>query len=66
MSLQNLERNEITENEVKLKAIIITSRYETVEELVKNISAEPGVTSISFEHQKQIETDSADTESEDN
>jgi len=38
----------------------------TVEELVKNISAEPGVTSISFEHQKQIETDSADTESEDN
>ena len=65
LSLQNLERNEITKSEVKLKAIIITSRYETVEELVKNISAEPGVTSISFEHKKQIETDSADTESED-
>ena len=62
--LESLDRNEITEHEVKLKAIIITSRYETVEDIVNNISAEPGVTSISFEHEKIYQNDS-DGESDD-
>ena len=65
LSLQSLERNEITKTEVKLKAIIVTARPNVVEEIVKNVSAEPGVTSISFEHRKQIETDSQDSDSDD-
>ena len=65
LSLQSLERNEITKKEVKLKAIIITGRPNIVEEIVKNVSAEPGVTSISFEHKKQIETDSQDSDNDD-
>lgn len=65
LSLQSLERSEITKSEVKLKAIIITARPDIVEEIVKNVSAEPGVTSISFSHKKQIETDSQDSDSDD-
>lgn len=64
LSLKSLERNEITKSEVKLKAIIVTSRYELVEEVVKNVSAEPGVTSISFEHKKLIDTDSGDSDND--
>lgn len=65
LSLQSLERSEITKEEVKLKAIIITARPDIVEEIVKNVSAEPGVTSISFDHKKQIETDSQDSDNDD-
>lgn len=65
LSLQSLERSEITKEEVKLKAIIITARPDIVEEIVKNVSAEPGITSISFEHKKQIQTDSQDSDSDD-
>ena len=65
LTLQSLERSEITKEEVKLKAIIITARPDIVEEIVKNVSAEPGVTSISFEHKKQIETDSQDSDNDD-
>lgn len=64
LSLQSLERSEITKTEVKLKAIIITTRPDIVEEIVKNVSAEPGVTSISFEHKKQIQTDSQDSDTD--
>ena len=60
LSLQSLERSEITKTEVKLKAVIVTTRPDIVEVIVKNISAEPGVTSISFDHKKQIETDNQD------
>ena len=65
LSLQSLERSEITKEEVKLKAIIITARPDIVEEIVKNVSAEPGVTQISFEHKKQIQTDSQDSDNDD-
>lgn len=65
LSLQSLERSEITKKEVKLKAIIVTTRPDIVEDIVKNISAEPGVTSISFEHIKQIESDNQDDGEED-
>lgn len=63
--LKRLERNEITEKDVKLKAIIITTRSEIVEEVVGNLSAEPGVTSISFEHEKLYQQDSEDSDSDD-
>ncbi len=63
--LESLEKSEITEKEVKLKAIIITMRTETVEEIVNNLSAEPGVISISYEHEKYYQTDSEDSDSDD-
>lgn len=65
LTLQSLERSEITTDEVKLKAIIITSRPDIVEEIVNNVSAEPGITSISFDHEKLIQTDSEDYDSDD-
>lgn len=65
LTLQSLERNEITKKEVKLKAIIVTTRPDIVEEIVKNLSAEPGVTQVSFEHKKQIEIDNQDIDNDD-
>lgn len=65
LSLQSLEKNEITKEEVKLKAIIITTRPDMIEEIVKNVSAEPGVTSISWEHEKYLKTDNEDSDSDD-
>lgn len=65
LSLQSLEKNEITKGEVKLKAIIITTRPDMIEEIVKNVSAEPGVTSISWEHEKYLKTDNEDSDSDD-
>ena len=60
--LESLERNEITEKEVKLKAIIITMRTEIVEDIVSNISADPGVSSISFEHEKYYQNSEEDSD----
>lgn len=63
--LESLERNEITEHEVKLKVVIITTRFETVEDIVNNLSAEPGVTTISFNHYKDFKSDNEDSDSND-
>lgn len=60
--LESLERNEITEKEVKLKAIIITMRTEVVEDIVSNISADPGVSSISFDHEKYYQNSEEDSD----
>ena len=59
LRLVSLEK-EMTKNETKLKAIIITSRPEKIENLIKNISAEPEVTSISWEHSKYYDSDVED------
>lgn len=63
--LESLERSEITETEVKLKAIIITTRPSAIEELIKKISVEPGVTYVGWEHEKFLPSDNEDSESED-
>lgn len=65
LSLRKLERNEITEDKVTLKAIIVTSRVFEVEDLVSNLSAEPGVISINFEHLRLIPADPEEDEDED-
>ena len=62
--LESLEKSEITEKEVKLKAVIITMRTEVVEEIVNNLSAEPGIISINYEHEKYYQSDS-DSDSDD-
>ncbi len=62
LSLQSLEKNEVTQSEVKLKAVIITSRPSVIEDVVKNIIAESGVSSISWEHDKYYKSDSEDND----
>lgn len=66
LNLKSLERTEITKDEVKLQATIITTRTGIIEEIIHNISINPGVTSISWEHEKYIETDNEDDIAEDN
>lgn len=66
LSLKSLEKNEITQEDVKLKAIVTTIKPSLIEDLVKKISIEPGVTSISWEHEQYIKTDNEDGDSDDN
>ena len=58
--LRELERNEITKDEVKLVAVVITEVKNKIEEAINNISREPGITSINWEHESAYKTDSQD------
>lgn len=60
--LNSLERSEITEEEIKLKAIIITSVSTKVEVLINKISSDSGVVSITWEHEKVSKTDNEDSD----
>lgn len=62
--LNSLERSEITEEEVKLKAIMITSNPSKVEMVINKISTNPGVVSITWEHEKVSKTDNEDSDEE--
>ncbi len=62
--LNSLERSEITEEEIKLKAIMITSTPSKVEMLINKISTDPGVISITWEHEKISKTDNEDSDEE--
>ena len=52
LKLSSLDKKVNSNDEVKLSATIETSRVELVKKLVQNLSAEPGVLSISWEHKK--------------
>lgn len=60
LNLTSLEREQITKDQVKLKATIVTTRSPLVEDIVNNISANPDVISISWIHQKYLSTDNED------
>ena len=62
--LKSLERNEITEEEVKIKAIVITDATNKFEEVINNISIEPGITTINWVHESAYKTDSEDSDEE--
>lgn len=62
--LKSLERNEITEEEVKIKAIVITDATNKFEEAINNISIEPGITTINWVHESAYKTDSEDSDEE--
>ncbi len=64
LTLESLERNEITQDEVKLKSKITTTRLDTVQEIINKISCENGVNSISWVHEKYIKMDNEDTDEE--
>lgn len=62
--LNSLERSEITEEEIKLKAIMITSTPSKVEMVINKISMDPGVISITWEHERETKTDNEDSDEE--
>lgn len=62
--LNSFERSEITEDEIKLKAIAITSTPSKVEMVINKISTEPGVISITWEHEKITKSDNEDSDEE--
>lgn len=66
LSLKSLEKSEITKDEVKLTAVIITTKMNAVEEIIKRLSTKPGVKSISWEHERYIKTDNEDSDADDN
>lgn len=62
--LNSLERSEITEEEIKLKAIMITSTPSKVEMVINKLSTDAGVISITWEHEKVSKTDNEDSDEE--
>lgn len=60
--LNSLERSEITEEEIKLKAIMVTGVPSKVEMVINKISTDPGVISITWEHEKESKTDNEDSD----
>jgi len=64
LSLENLERNEITQDEVKLIIKISTTRLDVIQEIINKISCENGINSISWTHKKYIKMDIEDTDEE--
>lgn len=64
LNLVSMDKDEVTKDEVKLVVVIITSRPDEVDNLVKTLSAEVGVTSLSWKHSKYYQTDNEDDTSE--
>ena len=62
--LNSLERSEITEEEVKLKAIMITSTPSKVEMVINKISTNPGIVGITWDHEQVSKTDNEDSDEE--
>ena len=62
--LDGLERREITEEEIKLKAIMTTSTPSKVEMVINKISTDAGVVSITWEHEKVSKSDNEDSDEE--
>lgn len=64
LNLIGMNKDEVTKDEVKLVVTIITSRPDEVDNLVKALSAEVGVTSLSWKHSKYYQADNEDDTSE--
>ena len=60
LDLVSMDKDEVTKDELKLVINIITSRPNEVDALVKNLSAEAGVLSLSWKHNKFYKTDNED------
>ena len=64
LNLISMNKDEVTKDEVKLVVTIITSRPDEVDNLVKALSAEVGVTSLTWKHSKYYQADNEDDTSE--
>ena len=62
--LDRLERSEITEDDIKLKAIIITNSSNNIELVINKISIINGIISITWEHEKISKSDNEDCDEE--
>ncbi|MBR6136917.1 MAG: MgtC/SapB family protein [Bacilli bacterium] len=62
--LIGMQKDIVDKNGVNLKVAFLTSRVEEVEVLVSNISAEVGVSSISWKHSKYYDVDIEDNSNE--
>ncbi len=60
IQLISMEKDYVSKESVKLEVVFLTSRVEEVEVLVSNISAEVGVTSLSWKHTKYYDSDNED------
>lgn len=60
LTLKSLERSAITKEEAKLTAVLYTSRLDTIQDMVNKISADAGINSILWEHEKLLKTDNED------
>ena len=58
------KNSEITEDEIKLKAIMITSTPSKVEMVINEISTNPGIVSVTWEHEKISKSDNEDSDEE--
>lgn len=65
LKLDSLQKKNTSKGNVSLEAVIETSRVEQVEKLVQNLSAEPGVLSISWDHSKKYQEEQEDDYSDD-
>ena len=64
IQLISMEKDLTDKKDVVLKVVFLTSRVEEVEVLVSNISAEIGVSSLSWKHSKYYDSDNEDNSSE--
>ena len=60
LKLASLEKKNASKGNILLKIIIETSRVEKIKKLVQNLSAEPGIFSISWKHTKKYQDESED------
>lgn len=60
LDLVNMDKEEVTKDELKLVVDIITSRPNEVDVLVKGLSAFVGVSSLSWKHAKYYKSDDED------
>lgn len=62
--LNSLERNEITEEEIKLKMVVITETSNKVELIINSLSAEAGISAIVWDHEIISKNDNEDNDEE--
>lgn len=60
LRLLSMDKSNNSNDSVKLVAVVITSRVNKIDTLIKNISAEPEVSSISWDHSKYYVSDNED------
>ena len=60
--INSMERSEITEGDIKIKAILVTSTPSKVEMAINELSTDPGIISINWEHEKFAKSDNEDSD----
>lgn len=64
LSLDGLEKNDVSKNEIILIFKIRTFRLDVIQEMINKISCETGINSVSWTHEKYIKMDNEDADEE--